>query len=189
MGKFNHKIEYQFQTPPSVCRYMVSLLPNGIRSVLEPTPGLGNLVSALWQYDVTDPVDYFLLDKNRRFDAVVMNPPFSHRTADLENAPKGYGTGLKVGYRILVECMHKSDTVIALMPWFTIGDSDVRLRYLKNFGLISVTALPRKTFQYARIQTVILHLQKGYKGETTFKVFDLLPSVRSMQEASQIELF
>jgi len=67
--------------------------------------------------------------------------------------------------------MKKSNNVIALMPWFTISDSDVRLRFLKNYGLKSLTALPRKTFQYARIQTVIIELQKGYDKETIFKTF------------------
>jgi hypothetical protein len=60
------------------------------------------------------------------------------------------------------------------MPWFTISDSDVRLRALKRYGLKSVTALPRKTFEYVRIQTVVLQLEKGYRGDTTFIVYDLL---------------
>lgn len=73
-----------------------------------------------------------------------------------------------------MECMNMSDNVIALMPWFTLSDSDVRLRALKKYGMKSLTALPRKTFEYVRIQTVVIELQKGYKGETAFKVFDLL---------------
>lgn len=36
-----------FQTPPEVCKYMVSLIPEGVISVLEPTPGVGNIVSEL----------------------------------------------------------------------------------------------------------------------------------------------
>jgi hypothetical protein len=55
-----------------------------------------------------------------------------------------------------------------------ISDSDVRLRFIKKWGLISVTSLPRKTFKYARIQTMVLHLQKGYQGPTEFIVYDLL---------------
>lgn len=80
-------------------------------------------------------------------------------------------SGMRLGYLILKECMSRSNIIIALMPWFTISDSDVRLRYLKKYGLRSVTALPRRTFQYARIQTVVLHLEKSYKGDTLFKVF------------------
>ena len=76
---------------------------------------------------------------------------------------------MRLGYYILTECMKQSDNVIALMPWFTISDSDVRLRTLKEYGLKSLTALPRKTFQYARIQTVIIELNKGYKKDTIFR--------------------
>jgi len=32
-----------FQTPPPVCKYMVSLLPPGVKKVMEPTPGQGNV--------------------------------------------------------------------------------------------------------------------------------------------------
>lgn len=106
---------------------------------------------------------------------MVMNPPFSSKSACLTNAPEGYeNTGMKICYKILLECMERADHVIALMPWFTISDSDVRMRFIKRFGLKSLTALPRKTFQYARIQTCVFELEKGYKGETEFKVFDLL---------------
>ncbi len=31
-----------------------------------------------------------------------------------------------------------------------------------------------RTFQYARIQTIVLHLDRRYRGATEFKVFDLL---------------
>lgn len=73
-----------------------------------------------------------------------------------------------------------SDHVIALVPWFTISDSDVRLRSLKRWGLKSVTALPRKTFEYVRIQTVVLELEKGFKGETIFKVLDTIEDEKQL---------
>lgn len=162
-----------FQTPANVCRYMVSLIPEGVNTVLEPTPGQGNIVKELAGYEVAAPEDYWTMDKKQEFDCVVCNLPFSSKT--FFNCPQKYeGAGMIVAYRVLGELMGMSDNVIALMPWFTISDSDVRLRSLKNYGLISVTALPRKTFQYARIQTCILQLQKGYSGKTEFKVFDLL---------------
>lgn len=145
---------------------------------MEPTPGLGNIVDALQRvnaptphYHITAPKDFFLLT-DERFDCVVMNPPFSSKFAFLENAPEGINhNGMKMGYYILNQCLGKSDNVIALMPWFTISDSDVRLRSLKRYGLKSITALPRKTFEYARIQTVVLELVKGWDQETIFKVF------------------
>lgn len=167
-----------FQTPHFVADYMVSLLPFDTVTVLEPTPGLGNLVRALWEYDVTAPEDYWQLDKTSRFDAVVANLPFSEKT--FLNCPDEFkGMGMKVAYEQMKVLMEMSDNLILLMPWFTISDSDVRLRMLKNYGLISVTALPRKTFQYARIQTCVLQLQKGYKGSTEFKVFDCLQNFQN----------
>jgi len=174
-------IDTNFQTPKEVCTYMASLVPENSKSILEPTPGLGNMISALNKkgFSVEFPDDYFLHQqryKKASFDCVVMNPPFSSKSAYLGNAPdewKNY-TGMKFGYKMLTEMMEISKNIIALMPWFTISDSDVRLRSLKNYGLKSVTALPRKTFQYARIQTCVIELEKGFTGRTEFKVFELL---------------
>lgn len=164
-----------FQTPPPVCEYMASLVPQHARTVLEPTPGEGNMVSVLEKkFNVIAPADFFVW-KPEPVDSVVMNPPFAAKYADLTNAPESLqGLGMKVGYHILENCMQLSESVIALMPWFTISDSDVRLRRLHDYGLISVTLLPRKTFQYARIQTCVFELRKGYTGSTDFKVFDRL---------------
>jgi hypothetical protein len=149
-----------FQTPLEVARYMVRMVPDLTCTILEPTPGMGTIVNALKElnvdHNITAPEDFFSLPKDSRFDCIVMNPPFSHK------------------YHILLQCMQMSDCVIALMPWFTISDSDVRLRLLYKWGLKSITALPRKTFQFARIQTCVFELEKGYKGETAFKVFDML---------------
>lgn len=170
------KIGLDFQTPVPVASYMADMVPYGSVSVLEPTKGQGTIVNQLVKrgYQVTAPDDYFLMPF-QRFDSIVMNPPFSAKYAFLDNA-KGDFTkhGMRLGYHILKECMEMSDSVIALMPWFTISDSDVRLRYLKNYGLKSLTALPRKTFQYARIQTVVIELSKGYTGTTQFTVYDLI---------------
>jgi len=164
-----------FQTPVEVAKYMVSLLPEGVGTVLEPTPGIGNIKNELVKagYQVTAPDDYFLLDKSIRFDAIVMNPPFSHKFCLLDNAPQEiHKAGMRMGYWFLTDCLNRCDRVIALMPWFTISDSDVRLRSLMRYGMRSITALPRKTFQFARIQTVVLDLEKGYRGETLFRAYD-----------------
>jgi len=162
----------EFQTPKIVAEYMASLIPGHCKTILEPTPGIGNIVSYLDNYDVTAPDNFFNLSTDH-FDCIVMNPPFATKYAfgipeDLDIK------GLRLGYYILMECMKMSDHIIALMPWFTILDSDVRLRFLKEFGLKSITSLPRKTFQYARIQTCVFELEKGYPNETEFKVFDLI---------------
>jgi hypothetical protein len=151
---------------------MADMLSMPLLKVLEPTPGKGNLVNALKErgHLVTAPVDFFLLSKTKTFDAVVLNPPFSSRYTDMTNAPMELNkSGMFVGYWILKECMQKADEIIALMPQFVLGDSDVRVRAFCNYGLKSVTFLPRKTFNYARIQTIILHLQRGYNGITETK--------------------
>jgi type I restriction-modification system DNA methylase subunit len=169
--KSAEKFKRDFQTPHEVCRYMVDLLPVGVKKVLEPTPGDGNIVKAAEAKGliVTAPIDYFQLPVDR-YDAVIMNPPFSSKFTFLENAPETVThTGMRIGYWFLQECMKRSDIVIALMPWFTISDSDLRLRFLMDYGLKSITALPRKTFQYARIQTCIFELNKGFKGDTVFR--------------------
>jgi hypothetical protein len=165
-----------FQTPYKVCSYMVDMIPTNSKTILEPTPGQGNLLNSILNkgiYDVTIAEDFFLTDVNKKYDCIVMNPPFSSKSAFIENAPIDCEIkGMKLGYYILKQCMLMSNNVIALMPWYTIADSDVRMRYLKNFGIKSLTSLPRKTFQYARIQTVIIELEKDCQTETIFRTFD-----------------
>jgi type I restriction-modification system DNA methylase subunit len=76
-----------FQTPLEVAKYMCSLIPEGTNTVLEPTPGVGNIARYLsGKYDVTLPKDFFLLPESK-WDCIVMNPPFSSKFANLENAP------------------------------------------------------------------------------------------------------
>jgi hypothetical protein len=36
-----------FQTPPEVAEYMASLIPEDAMNILEPTPGIGNIVNAI----------------------------------------------------------------------------------------------------------------------------------------------
>lgn len=170
MNKFQKGAE--FQTPHDVCNYMAGLVPQGVKTILEPTPGEGNLVAALKDYNVTAPANFFTLDPVR-FDCIVMNPPFSEKYAF--GVPENINlNGLRLGYYILLECMKMSDNIIALMPLFTISDSDVRLRYIKQFGLKSLTILPRKTFKYVRIQTAVFELEKGFEGVTKFHAYELL---------------
>lgn len=167
------KAKEDFQTPQPVCELMANMVPASAKVVLEPTPGIGNLVAALEQkgFETVTPWNFFDMNLDQRFDAIVMNPPFSTRSA--YGYPEDLGhDGMRLGYYILTRCMNMSDNVIALMPWFTITDSDVRMRYIKDFGLKSITALPRKTFEYARIQTCIFEIEKGWKEETIFRTFD-----------------
>lgn len=166
-----------FQTPIPVAKYMVSLLPPGVKTVLEPTAGLGNIKNEIIKagYDVIAPDNYFLLDADVQFDAVVANPPFSKKFTNLDGAPpETHLPGMRMGYWFLTDFIKRCDTVVALMPWFTISDSDVRLRALYRHGIKSITALPRKTFEFARIQTMVIHLERGYTGPTIFLAYDCL---------------
>ena len=147
-----------FQTPFNCCKYMVSLIPKNAKTILEPTPGEGNLVSVLKKkgYNVRYPVypeNFWQLPYYQRYDSVVMNPPFSP---------------MKIGYKILYKCMELSDSIIALMPWLTIINSEKRTSDIINYGLKSVTHLPRSMFKGARVQTCILEMNKGYKGNILF---------------------
>lgn len=144
-----------FQTKAWVCSYMVSLLPIGNSlNVLEPTPGKGNLVKALLSagHRVTAPADFWKL-KPLKWDAVVMNPPF---------------TPMLTGYRILFRVLEMTSIVIALMPWLTLINSERRTEALRNYGIKSVTHLPRSAFNGSRVQTCILLMEKGYCNETSF---------------------
>ena len=170
-------IDNQFQTPKAVCDYMVSMIPKNTVSVFEPTPGQGNLIKALEhcnQYKIHTCEDFFLHDSKKKYDCIIMNPPFSSYNAYMVNAPINAETrGMKIGYYILKECMKMSNEIIALMPWYTIADSDVRLNFLKSYGIVSLTALPRKTFKYARIQTCVMQLRSGYTKPTIFKTLPI----------------
>lgn len=166
----------EYQTPPEVCDYMVSLIPKNVKTILEPTPGMGNLVTALKKKDrfkITAPKDYFLLDPKSKYDCIIMNPPFSVDSANTSNAPKNLELGgMRFGYYMLQEAMRRSEIIIALMPWFTLIDSDVRTNQLFNWGFKNITTLPRSTFGYSRIQTCILFLQRGWTEPTIFKNYE-----------------
>lgn len=162
--------DINFQTPYFVAKYMASLIPDRVKTILEPTPGIGNLIAAIQEVrpdiSITAPDDFFLM-QYQKFDCIVMNPPFTGRNAYMQNAPvEAKDMGMRLGYYILTKCMEMSDNVIALMPWFTISDSDLRLKSIKSFGLKSITPLLRKTFRYARIQTCVIEMEKGFTGQT-----------------------
>ena len=156
-----------FQTPLNVCDYMVKMIPyydyGKNLKILEPTPGQGNLVNSLRKYlksEIVAPDNFWDLPKNEKYNFVVMNPPFSP---------------MKQGYEILYRCMDLSNNIIALMPWLTIINGEKRTKDIMNFGLKSITHLPRNIFKGSRVQCCILEMQKGHQllfgEETTFKTF------------------
>lgn len=152
-----NEIDYvNFQTPKWCCDYMVSLIPYDCNTVLEPTPGAGNLVKSIEnKFNVIAPKYFEEIDvNNQKFDCICMNPPFSP---------------MQTGYNILYDCMKMSDNIIALMPWLTIINSEKRTADLMNFGIISITHLPRKTFPGSRVQCCVLRMKRDYPGITEFK--------------------
>jgi len=153
----NFQIDDNFQTPPIVAQYMASILPENCGTILEPTPGLGNLVEAARGKGIVIAPEMFEdIAKGSRYDWAIMNPPF---------------TPMKEGFRYLKEVMEMTDNIIALLPWFILINSEKRLNHITEFGLVSVTHLPRKTFPGCRIQCCVLQIEKGYQGNTSFKKF------------------
>lgn len=143
-----------FQTPAHVCEYMASMVSGNNLTILEPTPGKGNLVRALEGYGKITAPDNFNNVSGEWFDWIVMNPPF---------------TPMKEGYRILYECMAMSDNIITLMPYLTIINSKKRTNDIMDWGLKSITHLHRNVFKGSRVQTCILEMRKGYTGDTVFR--------------------
>jgi hypothetical protein len=147
-----------FQTPIEVAKYMVGLvkMTHWKAKILEPTPGNGNIVKAIEYYEFVPIIpenDFWLMEHKIKYDAIVMNPPFSP---------------MKEGYKFLYKCMELSDEIVALMPWLTIINGEKRTRDILEFGLKSITHLPRTTFKGSRVQCCVLHLVKNWNEETIF---------------------
>ena len=107
------EVDANFQTPIPVCEYMVSMVPDNAFKILEPTPGLGNIVKALeskGKYVIYHPEDFFLLDKSKRFDCIVMNPPFSSKSAFIDKDAREHFQ-IKTHKR-LIDIMSPTDNTI-----------------------------------------------------------------------------
>ena len=148
----------EFQTPEWVCDIMAKMMSELVifpETILEPTPGAGNLVKAInRRYPnsiIYTPTDFFQFDK--KVDCIVGNPPF---------------TPMKVGYDILNRCFELSDNIIFLMPWLALINSEKRTQLYMDRGLKRIVHLPRKAFTGSRVQTCIMQLQDGYHDTITF---------------------
>lgn len=145
-----------FQTPPDLCDYMVSLIPKKYRHSLtiEPTPGAGNLITALrrarFRNVESPPGDFFLWSPSGRPRVVVGNPPW---------------TPSNLAYEIMNRCLGFSPNfVVLLLPWLTLINSQRRAQMLLTYGLKQVIHIPRSTFPGIRAQCCIYILEKGYNG-------------------------
>jgi hypothetical protein len=159
-----------FQTPKLVCERMAGILRSYGKavyggSVLEPTPGRGNLVTELQTIPgcqvVVPEKDFWDAGiQDAKYNAVVGNPPFSP---------------MSVGYKILFRCMDISDVVIMIVPWLTFINSDKRAQKIMEYGLRAVIHLPRTVFRGSRIQCCILSLNRGYRGHTELSYLNYSP--------------
>lgn len=148
----------QFQTPEWVCEIMVKMISDSTlfpNTILEPTPGDGNLVKAInKKYPssiIYTPVDFFKFDE--KVKCIVGNPPF---------------TPMKLGYDILERCFELSNNIIFLMPWLSLINSEKRTQLYIDKGLKKIVHLPRRAFNGSRVQTCILQFQNGYNEDIIF---------------------
>jgi methylase of polypeptide subunit release factors len=65
---------------------MASFLPENAGTILEPTPGRGNLVKALESKGVVNSPEDFSQMKIQSFDWIVMNPPFTPISKDMKSS-------------------------------------------------------------------------------------------------------
>lgn len=154
-GQKNNSVD--FQTPEWVCEIMVDLVPGNPETILEPTPGAGNLVTAIGKRlssVIYAPARFEKFNKER-VDCIVANPPF---------------TPMGEGYRLLENLFDRSDNIIILMPWLAIINSEQRAKSYIDHGLKTIIHLPRNAFKGSRVQTCILVFEKGYHGDIIFKV-------------------
>lgn len=146
-----------FQTPDWICEIMADLIPSNVKSILEPTPGKGNLVAAIKKRFpnsiVYSPEHFEDFDKHR-VGCIVANPPF---------------TPMKAAYLWLDTFFKMSDYIVIIMPWMSLINSEARTKNYIEHGLKLIVSLPRRAFKGARVQTCILVFQKGYHGDIIFK--------------------
>ncbi len=146
-----------FQTPEWVCEIMVDLIQGQPETILEPTPGAGNLVKAIgkrFSSVIYMPARFEEFNKER-VDCIVANPPFSP---------------MSEGYRLLENLFDRSDNIIIiLMPWLAIINSEKRTKSYVGRGLKYIVHLPRNAFKGSRVQTCILVFEKGFQGDIIFK--------------------
>ena len=152
--------DINFQTPVWVCDEMVKLIPSTSYSILEPTPGAGNLSRAV-QYRFGNTKVMLHTPKvfekwyRVKIDCIIANPPF---------------TPMSKGYELLSEFFEISNYIIILMPWLSLINSEKRTAEYVSRGLKTIIHLPRRAFSGSRVQTCIMVFEKGYRGKIELKL-------------------
>ena len=152
-----HINNIDFQTPIWVCEIMVGLVKGYPKTILEPTPGAGNLVNVIKTKFPNSTIyapDRFETLGDIHVDYIIANPPF---------------TPTKESYIWMSKFFESSNNIIVLMPWWSIINSQKRTKEYVNWGLKRIIHLPRKAFPGIRVQTCVLVFQRGYRGDIIFK--------------------
>ena len=155
-----------FQTPEWVCNLMAGLIPGHPETILEPTPGAGNLAKAIdrrYPSSIIYTPEQFEKFDLHSVDCIVANPPF---------------TPMSMGYKLLDRFFVLSENIIILMPWLALINSERRTKSYIEHGLKQIIHLPRKAFSGSRVQTCILVFEKDYHGDIIFKSVYNTPIVR-----------
>jgi hypothetical protein len=177
--------KFQFQTPEHVADYMVSLITEEPKLVLEPSIGEGNLVKALWKrfpkarvvgFDVEETplqddrleffkmdfldakMDYLVKTIGYRFDLILANPPF---------------TPMLLSYKFFDKLINIQKRGIYILPYLFLINSDGRARdYSLLVDVKNIFHLPRSTFKGSRIQSCILDVRDGITLNTNYVWYD-----------------
>ncbi len=148
----------EFQTPIWVCKIMINEIDYYPSTILEPTPGKGNITRVIQKRfpktSILSPKRDFLTMEVEKVDWIIANPPFSP---------------MEIGYNMLYRLFEFSKNVIALMPWLTIINSEARTKRLINSGLNKIIHLPRRVFPNSRVQCCILKFTENHVENVIFK--------------------
>ena len=153
---------------------MVSMIDDKAKTILEPTPGEGNLINAVKErfseVNIIAPENYFDWEQ-QEVDCTIMNPPFTDKQLITTNASHKVRElkGMAITGYFVYEAMKYSKEVIALIPYYFIINSAKRVEELMKFGFVSLTNLPRGVFGNLSVQVCVIHLRAGHSEQTLFK--------------------
>jgi len=194
------KEQGKFHTPPELAGFLRSLIPGVPRDVYDPTCGAGALLSVFpdevpkfgQDIDTAALADAELIPNmttvcgdvlidpawiDKRFHAIVANPPFSIRWEPQADERFMYAptvpTASRADYAFLIHIMHMlaDDGVAAVLNFPGIlyrGNREGVLRewFIRNNWVDKVILIPGDTFTDTSISTVCLVLRKDRTGDT-----------------------